>query len=211
MKAAIFDMDGTLIDSMWVWQKTDETYSERKGITLTEEEHKLIAVMTFDEVPVYLKEKYNIEDDIQKMKDDIMNIALELFDERVVFKDGVLDYIKMLKDEGVKTAIATASTNEFVNIVLDKCGSRELFDVVLTSYDIKSSKRESSEIYDKCCALLGTSKSDCVVFEDAFHAAKTAKKAGYYVIGVHDEHNLQDREEFNLTCDKVIDSWRELM
>lgn len=210
MKAAIFDMDGTIIDSMWVWDEIDREYPMRYNHTLSAKEHLAIASMSLIEACVYFKELLQLEKTPEEIRNDLLDMARDYYQTRITLKPYALDYIKSLRAKGIKTAVATASPREFAEIVLGRFDLHQYFEVVLTSCEFPKGKTDS-EMYEKCSALLGVSIDDTVIFEDAHHAVQTAKGAGYTVVGIADQNNRHTPEQIIPLCDRFIESWKELL
>ena len=201
--SAIFDLDGTLINSMKAWRNLGETYLKKNGFIPEKGLKLVLEKMTLEESAVYFKEKYGIKDSEEKIVSDINGIIRDFYCYEVDLKEGVYEFLHLLKENNVKICLATASGEELSKAALSKNGVLELFDAFLFSCN----KRES-KVYENALSLLGTAKNECVVFEDALHAVKSAQSAGFIVCGVY-EKLIRPRKRVAEIVDFHIKSFKE--
>ena len=209
MKAAIFDMDGTLVDSMSEWRKLNILFVKRMGFAPTpEQEDDLMALSGLKAVD-YFKENFGIETTF----DDICEISAaemeRIYGEGLPLKPGVLGYLQRLRERGVKCVVATATPARQALVALNRVQLVRHFDFIFST-EILGGHKGEAEFYDKLCAFIGERPEDCVMFEDGLYAMQGARAAGLGVIGITDETNRRYREEILLACDKLIDSYDEL-
>lgn len=208
--AAIFDLDGTLLDSLSVWDKIDfEFLFNKRGIPVPEDYVHKIAPMSFEETAFYTKERFNLEETPQELMREWTDMAIYEYSHNIFLKEGALEYIKMLKSEGKKTAVATSSPEIFFKPALINNGIYGLFDAIANTCEAGVGKTKP-DVYllaaKKCNAL----PNRCLVFEDVPDAALCAKGAGMMVCGVYDERNAMRKEEMQSLCDVYINSFKEL-
>lgn len=209
-KAAIFDLDGTIINSNYVWQKVDEIFFGRRSVDIPEDFAKSTAYMSFRETAEYTKKMLSLAESADEIMNEWYELAIDEYSSEVKTKPFVHEYIKKLNKQGVKIALATASPVELYRPALKNNGIYELFDAFTEGREIERSK-EFPDIYLLAAEKLSIAPSDCIVFEDIAKAAKGAKSAGMYVCGVYDYYSRFEKEELMRYCDKYIMSFEELL
>ncbi len=187
IKGIIFDFDGTLFDSMSIWETAGEDYLASLGITAEKDLRKTLNVMSLMQAAQYLKEHYCPEKSVEEIMDGVNKTVENFYFHHAMPKDNVIPFLKALKEKGIKMCIATATDRYQVEAALKRCDMLEFFDSIFTCTEVGSGKDEP-HIYDCACKYMGFDKSETAVFEDAYHAAYTAKNAGYFVAGVYDKY-----------------------
>ena len=182
----VFDLDGTILDSMQMWEELDRNYLNRFGIVIDESLHEEIKSMTLPMAAAYFKEKFNLPRDVDTIIKDIMEMADNSYRNELPLKENAGYILKELHNQGKKIVIATANELELVEHVLKRTGIDGYVDGCITCAMVGSNK-EKPDIYYKACELMNISKYACVVFEDSLYAIKTAKNADFYTIGVYDK------------------------
>ena len=209
MKAAIFDMDGTLIDSMLPWRGLNVEFVRRRGIEPTPEEIQDMESLTGRIAVDYYREHYGLETDFDTLCAEACEGMKDIYRAGVPHKPGAAAYLKRLRARGVKCVVCSASPCDLVLIALNKMDLIKDLDLIYST-EIIGGHKGQPEFYDRLCAMIGEKKEDCVMFEDALYAMKGARAAGLGVIGITDETNKRDREEIAQICDQLIDSYDEL-
>lgn len=209
MKAAIFDMDGTLIDSMGEWRKLNSSFVREQGIELTEEQEKDLLSMSGMMVVDYVKERFGIDAPFSMLLERSSRLMEKPYRAGVPHKSGAAAYLSRLRARGVKCVVCTATPSRLMMIALNKTGLVRDLDYIFST-DMLGGSKSDPAFYDQLCALIGEKKEDCVMFEDALYAMQGARAAGLGVIGITDETNLRDRDAICAVCDQVIDSFDEL-
>lgn len=207
--AVIFDLDGTVVDSMWMWEAIDIEYLARFGIGLPPDLQKKISGMSFSETAVYFKETFGIPDSLEKIKADWNEMAMEKYCREVPLKPGVLEFLKDLKKRGMKTGIATSNSKELALAVLDVLGLADYFDEVHMSCEVKTGK-PAPDIYLLVAGYLGVEPERCLVFEDIPEGIQAGKAAGMRVCGVEDAFSADYREEKKALADYYITHYDEI-
>ncbi len=203
--AIIFDLDGTLVDSMWLWKDIDIEYLSRFGIAYNEKLQSEIEGKSFTETAIYFKENFGITDTIEKIKNDWNEMAYLKYKEQVSLKTGALEFLKLLKEKRKKLGIATSNSTQLTEVCLNSLNISSLFDVVITGSDIKTGK-PAPDIYLENAKRLKVLPERCLVFEDIPVGIMAGKNAGMKTCAVADEYSrdLTD-EKLELSDYSIID------
>lgn len=210
IKAAIFDLDGTLVDSMWVWEQIDIEFLRSKGYTPPADLKDAITHLTFKQTAEYFKNRFNLSDSIDEITDTWHNMAYDFYSSKVKLKEGVIEFFNKLKSLDIKIGLATSNSLPLLEATLKNNGIYNFFDAITVTDEVKKSK-ENPDVYLLCANKLNVSPENCVVFEDIIAAVKGAKLAGMKVIGVYDKASEDQEEILSKTCDKYIYSYNELI
>lgn len=193
IKGAIFDLDGTLIDSMFIWDTIGEDYLKSFGIDPKENLVEVFKTFTLEQAAEYYRNHYNIKLSVKEIVEGINDMVAEIYRTKVVLKPGISDFLKRLQTAGVKMCVATVTDKPIVEDVLKRLNIYEYFSEIFTCAEVGYNK-ETPEIYREALKNLGTEKTETVVFEDVFHALKTAKKDGFKIAAVYDSHEPRQKE-----------------
>lgn len=204
--AVIFDLDGTLLDSLSAWEHSGTNFLRTQGITPPEGlDEELVQLSLLDGARL-LKERFNLP----QSPEEILRLTLQPVRERyyrdIAPKSGVPELLRFLKAQGVKLCVATASDRELAQAALKRTGLLDLFDFIITCDEAGAGKR-SPAVYEAALKRLGTAKSRTLVAEDALYALQTAKKAGFLTAGVADPHAAADQPSLRLAADYYIPSF----
>lgn len=209
IKGAIFDMDGTLVDSMWVWSKIDEEYLKKRNIELPENLKEEIEHMSFSEVAQYFKNRFNLTDTIDEIQNEWNNMALHHYIHDVKLKPGAREFLSILKLKGVKIGLATSNCRLLIETTLKNNQIYDFFDSISTTDEVARGK-DFPDIYLLAAQKLNLKPDECAVFEDILPAVKGAKSAGMIVIGVHDLYSEYQKNEIITHADMYISKYEEL-
>lgn len=207
--AVIFDMDGTLVDSMWIWRDIDIEYLQRFGIEMPEGLQEDIGGIGIYQTAVYFKERFGIQDDIAKMIADWDDMAMAKYRFEVPLKDGIAELLQMLYEHKIPCAVATSSSNALTEAAMETHDIGEYFETIVTGEDIHNGK-PAPDIYLECAKRLSVPPSRCLVFEDLIHGIKAAKAAGMNVCAVEDAFSIEDTYEKKKLSDYYIRSFYEI-
>lgn len=192
--AIIFDLDGTLVDSMWLWKDIDIEYLARFGIECSDTLQAEIEGMSFTETAVYFKQQFSIKDSIEKIKADWNEMAYNKYKYQVKLKTGALKFLKLLKQKNKKIGMATSNSTELTMVCLESLGIKSYFDVIVTGSDIKAGK-PAPDIYIENANRLCVSPDRCLAFEDIPVGIMAGKHAGMKTCAVDDEYSKDLSDE----------------
>ncbi len=208
LEGAIFDMDGTLLDSMPLWDSRGSDFMRENGIEPEPDIDLKFKTMSLRQSAEYFMRVCRIPGSVEEICERI-NRCVEKGYKTVLPKPGVRELLEELRRRGVKMCVATATERYLVEGVLERLGLLEYFQFILTCGEVGAGKTEPL-IFNRALELLGTKREKTVVFEDAPHAVKTAKAAGYPVCGVKDASYKGDEEMLRGLCDWFVSDLSEL-
>lgn len=210
-KAVLFDLDGTLVDSMWMWKDIDMEYLGKYGITLPPELQEYIEGMSFSEVSAYFKEAFGIKESLEEIKSEWVSMAKYKYTHEVPLKPGALRFLKHLKEQGIPMGIATSNSLDLLDAVLESLEISPYFDCCMTSCEAGAGK-PAPDIYLKVAKILKTEPKDCLIFEDTPAGILAGNRAGIPVCAMADENSagrkdqiLQMADYYAETFDQVLD------
>lgn len=209
-QAVIFDLDGTLIDSMWVWNEVDKEYLNRFGIEVPDDLHDAIEGMSFSEGARYFKERFGIQEQVETICATWNQMAFQMYVEKVPLKPGAYEFVKKLKADGIRTAIATSNSTHLVQTVLGVYGMAEDFDAIVTDDDVSRGKPDP-QIYLEAASRIGIKPKQCLVFEDITMGILAGKRAGMQVCAIRDDFSEYQWEKKKNMADYYIEDYREIL
>ena len=208
LRGAIFDMDGTLLDSMQVWENAGEDYLRTLGCVPEEGVGELMKSMSLQQAALYCRERYALPLSVEEIIDGINGRVERFYRQEARLKPGAADFLRTLSQQGVGMCLATATDLHLVEAALDRCGVRTYFSALFTCTQVGSGKDEP-HIYRAALRHLGTGRADTLVFEDALYAARTAKGDGFVTVGVADAYEKNEGELERLS-DFFLRDFREV-
>lgn len=211
LQSAIFDMDGTLLDSMPTWRELGPTFLKEAGITPTEEQLYNLRIQGDHKTVPYLREVCGLPWSEERIVGEIIERMETFYSTAVRPKPGLEKFLSLLKMEGVWMYVATATHRRLTEKALETAGIAQYFRGIVTSADAGNHKSESADIYEMALRRLRSNKRDTVVFEDAVYAIRTAKRAGFRVAGVYDVTAELYQPEIRQLSDYYIRSYEELV
>ena len=210
LQSAIFDMDGTLLDSMHIWNSLASDLLRSMGVEPAPDLGDRLMLMTFRDGAALCKEEYHLSETVEEIMDLTKARVRGFYENEVQPKPGVEKFLSLLKMEGVWMYVATNTDRDLVEAALKHTGLDGYFRGILTCAEVGAGKKDSPEIYERAMRRLRGNKKDTVIFEDALHAIQTAKAAGFRVCGVYDPSAEADQAEIKSLSDYYIRSFEEM-
>ena len=204
IKGAIFDLDGTLLDSMFIWDTIGEEYLRSLGKEPHEDLKETFMTLTLEEAAEYYREHYGVTLSVKEIVDGVNVMVEQTYRTKVTLKPGIAEYLAWLKENGVRMCVATATDRYLVEETLERLGVRHYFSEIFTCAEVGFGK-DKPVIYQKALEHLETEKRDTYVFEDMLFALNTAKTDGFPTVGVYDRHEEYQDELKELSDYYVLD------
>ena len=192
-KGAIFDVDGTLLDSMPIWEDAAARFLAGLGIRAQEGLGDIMFRMSLDEGAVYLKNTYGLDMSVEEVKAGVLGVIRDFYVNQVQPKAGVREFLKELSSRRMPMYIATSSNREHIRAAFERLGLYEYFDGMITCEEAGDGKREPT-IFLLAAQRMGLAPQDIFVFEDVIHAVRSAGSAGFVTVGVYDKASEPDNE-----------------
>lgn len=211
VEAIIFDFDGTLADSMWVWDEVDRQFFASRNIPYSDEFGEMIAVLGFENGAQFAVDHLGLDENPEDIIEEWKRLAEDGYATRVFLKPKAIEYLRFCKSQDIPLAIATSLQRHLLEPALKNNGVFELFDTICTCDELQCGGKSNPTVYLEAARQLGVPAQRCAIFEDVATAAKSAKKTGAYVVGVLDEHKQQATEELKATVDLFIEGYEKLL
>ena len=206
---AIFDLDGTLLDSNGYWDLAPGAYLRTQGKQARPGLARTIFSMTVPEAAEYIMREYGLDRTPDKIAAGVNTAMEEFYRNEIPMKDGAAEAIRKLAEMHIPMAIASVTDRALVKAALDRFGLADLIACVVTTDDVGVGKQEP-DIYLQAAKMIGSAPENTLVFEDALHALRTAKKAGFRTVGVYDAASAGEQEEIRRESRFYIRSFREI-
>ena len=188
---AIFDMDGTLINSLIFWDVLWEEFSRRYGYFRPDPEaDKTIRTIPMKQAMYYIHDRFHLGPDGEELYRTANGMLEAFYAQQVQLKPGVMEFLTRCRERGVKMCVASASDLRLVRVAMEHCGITEFFSAVLSCSDIGKGK-EAPDVFLLSREHLGTPLEETWVFEDSFVALQTADRAGFPTVGVYDRFGFR--------------------
>lgn len=209
--AAIFDMDGTIMDSLEIWERIDYEFLEKKrGIKVPEDYVHNIAAMSFSEIANYTKNRFGLADTPEELMQEWTDMAIHEYSHNVLMKPFVKEFIEYLKTNGKKIVLCTSSPEYFFKPALKNNGIYDLFDGFANTCEAGEGK-SSPKVYLLAAEKAGVAPERCIVFEDVITGIKTAASINMKTCGVYDARSEVKQGEIKMLCDYYIKGFDELL
>ncbi|WP_373484385.1 HAD family hydrolase [Acetobacterium sp.] len=210
IQGMIFDLDGTLIDSMPAWQSIGSEFLKKHGITPPDDLNEIIKTMSFAESARYFIDFYGVDLTEEQVGDAINGMIRENYAKHIPLKPFVKETLDQYLNQGIKMGILTATHKSLTELVLGRFGLLDHFEFILTS-GMTGLPKSQSEIYHQAVAQLELPKQHIAIFEDALYCIRAARESGCHIVGVFDEASQNDWEEIKNSSDCAIMSFKELL
>jgi len=203
LKFAIFDMDGTLVDSMQAWFSLSNEYLASKNVRVPAAIHEIVQTLSLEETADIFRNELGITDSAEKIVADMIAAMGKKYRTNILAKHGAKKYLQKLCNAGIRMCVATATEENLAKECLKRLGMLEYFEFVLSCENLKTSKRVP-DIYHMCAEKFGAKPNEVAVYEDALYAVRTAKNAGFFTIAVEDALSEQEKHEIKEFADIYI-------
>lgn len=207
-QGVIFDLDGTLIDSLGMWVEVDYLYLKSKGKTPKPGLSAVLKTMSMQQTIFYFKNEYEIDDSLEQITEDIYNLAKIAYGNHIPLKEGAMELLDFLKDKNIKMSVATANHRPLAEAAMGRLGISRYISHFLTCDDLGYGK-DDPFIFHHMANLMDSPVDKTIVVEDSLHAVQTAKRAGFYVVGVYDSTAHWEQEEIAQTADLYLTSLKD--
>lgn len=209
-EAVIFDLDGTLVDSMWIWEQIDIDFLKARGHELPADLQKDIEGCSFTETAQYFKDRFHLEEDLETIKRIWIHMSKAFYSERIELKKGIQELLDILRDKSIKMGIATSNSRELAEAVLKRNGIEDYFETLVTSCDVNKGKPEP-DVFLKAATNMNMKPEQCLVFEDTHAGVLAGKAAGMDVIAIYDALSEEYMEEIKNSADHYLMCFSELV
>ena len=209
IKGAIFDLDGTLLDSMFIWDTIGEVYLRSLDIEPRENLAETFKTFTLEESAEYYRTHYGVTLSVAEIVDGVNRMIEDLYKSTVPLKKGVAEFLAGLAKDGVKMCVATVTDKYLVEAALTRLKVRQYFGEIITTAEVGCGKNDP-KIYRTALAYLGTEKHETLVFEDVLHALMTAKNDGFPVAAVYDAHESR-QSQMRSAADYYITNFHDFL
>ena len=209
---AIFDMDGTLIDSMPYWDRLTAEYLE--SLNLSPDEHldlkDAVETMSLHEAAEFFQQTMDLDKTPEEVMLEMGDLMDRHYQEDIPLRAGVKDFLEGLREEGVMMCVLTLTPAPLAHACLKRLGVDDYFEFVLSSDDVGIGK-ERPEIFAQTAWEFGVYPMETVVFEDSHYAARAAKEAGCTVVGIFEQTHAEQWQKMKQICDITVHNWKEAM
>ncbi len=210
IKAAIFDFDGTVVDSMYVWTKIDEDFLKARGIEVTDEYTEKMRSMYFETAAAYTKEQYRLRESVEEIMQIWLDMAHKEYAENVSVKEGCPELIREMRDRGIRIGMATSNNPYLLRPCLENNQISDLFDIICYTSEVGMNK-SNPDIYIYTAKKLGATPEECIVFEDIPEGIKSSSMAGMKTVAVYDKANTDCIDELESSADRFIYQYSEML
>ena len=205
----IFDLDGTLLDSMYVWNEVDEIFLRRRGYDVPADYAQSIAHLSFSDAARYTIARFGLHETVDTIMAEWHALAVRAYRDDVPLKPGACAFLERQRQKGVRLAAATSSEEALFAPCLSRLGIADWFENVTTVREVARGKG-FPDIYELAARRLGLPPADCAVFEDILKGVEGAKLGGFYTVGVFDPASEADRPAIEAAADLYITSWDDI-
>ena len=210
MKGAIFDVDGTILDSMGTWVDIDTAFFAAHNITITPEQSAQYQDMTFEESLSRMQRDYLPDMSEAEMRCELMQMAADAYANTIPAKPGVCEFMHKLHNDGIKIAIATSGFKELCQSAFKRLGIFDIIDTYAFSSEVGCNK-SNPDIYLLAAERLGLDPSECTVYEDIITGITSAGAAGFGTVAIYDKTSAHDKDRLLRHSDRYITGWDELL
>ena len=209
IKAAIFDADGTLLDSMGQWNLVPYKYVKSLGVAADENIAEKLFTMTISEAAEFIIDEYKLSVTVEEAVEGMDAIIREFYKNDVKLKDGAGELLEFFKSRGIPMVIGTSTDRDCIEVGLERTGISAYFDRIYTSTEVGKSK-EKPDLFIQAMEFMESSPDETIVFEDGLYSLRTAAALGMKTVGVFDEVSLSNQKELKELADLYVDEGESL-
>lgn len=208
IKGAIFDVDGTILDSMKIWDEVGQRYLSDRGKTAEKNLNDILFPMTIEEGAEYIKNKYHISEECGQIAEGLLDIVKDFYSLEAEPKQGAVELLDLLDRKDIPMTVASSSNREHIERAFERLDIKKYFVEIFTCSEVGAGKTEPL-IFEQAAKIMGSEPQMTYVFEDGLYAAETAKKAGFKVVGIYDDSSRADWENLRETADIAVEDLKE--
>ena len=209
IKAAIFDADGTLLDSMGQWNLVPYKYVQSLGVAADENIAEKLFAMTISEAAEFIIDEYELSVTVEEAVEGMDAIIREFYKNDVKLKDGAGELLEFFKSRGIPMIIGTSTDRDCIEVGLERTGISAYFDRIYTSTEVGKSK-EKPDLFIQAMEFMESSPDETIVFEDGLYSLRTAAALGMKTVGIFDEVSLSNQKELKELADLYVDEGESL-
>lgn len=209
MKNLIFDLDGTIIDSLYIWEQLAYEYIKGLGYKVDRDISREIETMNLEEASRYLREKFSLNKTEEEIRDELKDLIKKYYEEKFQAKEGLIDFVKKSYRAGYNLVVGTTIEEDLAGIILKRLGIDRYFKRIFTEENLKLSKRDSL-YYEKILEFMDFKPEDSILFEDSLYALESAKKVGLKLVLIRDTYHEKDFARASSLADLVIENFTDL-
>lgn len=209
IKGMIFDLDGTLLDSMGLWAQIDIDFLGKRGLKVPADYLEKITPMGFLNAARYTISRFGFSETPEEIEEEWLTMAEYAYSYEVQMKPGAKAFLEQCRASGIRMAVATSSMERLYEPCLRHHGIEDIFEAALTTRQAGEDKH-SPKIYQMAAEKLGLKPSECIVFEDILLGIRTAAEAGFYTAAVYDSANAEDAEAMRALADFYVENYENV-
>lgn len=210
IKLFLFDLDGTILDSLEIWNDIDLLFFKNHNLIMGEDYHIAIAPLTLEETATYTKNTYKLDIDEEQIMKEWSDLAIKEYAENVNLKKGVKEFLDYLKNKNVHLAIATSCNEEMFKPCLERYGIVSYFEHFYTSQNLKINK-SNANFFKEILNEYKIEPDQILFFEDSLASMKCAKSLGFNVVAVMDKKWKKQKEEIIASSDDQIEDFSQFI
>ena len=210
VRGIIFDLDGTMVDSMWMWREIDMEFMQAHNLPYTEGLEREIEGMSFRETAEYFVKTYSLAQTSEELMDIWVDMAMDKYMYEVPVKPGLPAFLREMKRQGMRMGIATSNARELLDAAANAHGFYDYIDEVLTANEVARGK-PAPDVFLAVAGKLGVLPQECLVFEDIPQGIRAGLAAGMKVCAVSDKYSQAQQEEKRALAHYYIDSYEQVL
>ncbi len=207
-KFALFDLDGTLLDSTYVWTNVDEVFLKKRGFDVPCDYVESLAHMSAAEASMYTKKLFNLPESGEDIVNEWRELAAYEYENNVQLKNGAIDYLNYLKDNGITMVITTGLSHALLTPAINRLGIKDFFSGIFSADDVSKGKG-NPDLFLLAMDNIGATTQECIIFDDVMPVMKVAKQIGCLFCAVQDKENLHNEDKMRAFSDYYISDWSQ--